>query len=553
MIDGGRPTIDCLECRHVTRIPKDGVTAMKTNLRLRSLAEKHDEHLTKKEAKSARKTTDNLMDAKQDIKHTTNLCPKHQIIIDFFCTKCDAAGCSTCMMNEHKATEHDTRNITAVQRDQKEQLNTKFYQMDAEIQERMDGIQEPDTLQESKHICKQIEMINGKIKDTALRLDNQPDTIEQPTTEKVNEGKNRWQKQMHEIKDLKSSAQSSINTCPHEYDEQHAAIAESVTRALGKDCKAPLPMALDLDPVIGKLRFRGNYGRVTLGTVSQVKQCKLVSKEVLGMLWCYSNNSVTVTWHGVLAVSLQHKNVIRIYGQQLDGTYKKKTSINLSKKVTTENSKCVAVSADGKFLVARITCLEIYSLTGEYEGTFNFKPGSNENGKSICTNIHPYMVLVQKDMGVLIADSTNLNIVHFTHSGIFVDAIPIPFKPFCITLMPNGLIAASNSKQSNVCVIDMKSKQVVHTLDIDNAYAICYHEQSHTLLVGRCLKRDRDGFLDGRTGAIEQYCPITGRLVARIFEHRNGTCSSPQDMVLTHDSELIVADYFAVRVFDITC
>ena len=39
--------MDCPECRHITCIPRDGVDAMKTNLRVRSLAEKHDEHLTK--------------------------------------------------------------------------------------------------------------------------------------------------------------------------------------------------------------------------------------------------------------------------------------------------------------------------------------------------------------------------------------------------------------------------------------------------------------------------------------------------------------------------
>ena len=428
--------------------------------------------------------------------------------------------------------------------------------MDAEAQECMDSFQEPDALQEAKesslneqHQHKQIKIMNRKVKDTALRVDKQLDAIEQPMIEQVKEEENILQRQIQEIRDLKSSAQSSINTCLHEYDEPRAAIAESVTHDLGKDCKAPS----DLDPVTGILRFHVNYGCVTFGAVSQVKQCKLVCKETLGKLWCYSNNSVTVTWHGVLAVSLQHKNVIRIYGEQLDGTYKKKTSINLSKKVTTENPQCVAVSIDGKFLVARIMCLDVYSLTGEYEGTFNFRPGSNENGKSICASIHPYRVLVEKDIGVLIADRENSNIVHFTHSGVFVNVIPIPFEPFCITLMPNGLIAASNSKQNKVCVIDMKSKQVVNTLDIDNVYAICYHEQSHTLLVGRCLKRDKDGVLDGRTGAIEQYCPTTGSLVARIFEHPSGPCSSPQNMVLAHDSKLIVADYFAVRVFDITC
>ena len=48
LIEGERQIVDCPECRHITRIPKDGVDAMKTNLRLRNLAEKHDKHMTEK-------------------------------------------------------------------------------------------------------------------------------------------------------------------------------------------------------------------------------------------------------------------------------------------------------------------------------------------------------------------------------------------------------------------------------------------------------------------------------------------------------------------------
>ena len=65
IIEGGRPTVDCPECRYVTRIPTEGVSAMRTNLRLRSLAEKHDAHLTKKEAKSVTKLSDGSKDLKQ--------------------------------------------------------------------------------------------------------------------------------------------------------------------------------------------------------------------------------------------------------------------------------------------------------------------------------------------------------------------------------------------------------------------------------------------------------------------------------------------------------
>ena len=89
------------------------------------------------------------------------------------------------------------------------------------------------------------------------------------------------QRQIRDIENIKSAAQNTIDTCPtHEYVEQHAAIAESVTCELGKDCKAPL----DLNTVIGKARFRINH-RVKLGTVTQVKLCNLAVEEKLGLFF----------------------------------------------------------------------------------------------------------------------------------------------------------------------------------------------------------------------------------------------------------------------------
>ena len=133
---------------------------------------------------------------------------------------------------------------------------------------------------------------------------------------------------MQEINTIKSLAQNTIDTSPiHEYVGQHALIAETVACELGKDCKAPS----GLNPVIIKARFRLNNGSVTLGSVSQVKQCRLSVKEKLGVHWC---DSVAVTTHGFLTVCLP-KNTIRIYRRQLDGQHKKEASITLSRKITT--------------------------------------------------------------------------------------------------------------------------------------------------------------------------------------------------------------------------
>ena len=529
MIEGGRPTVDCPECRHVTRIPKDGVTAMRTNFRLRSLAEKHEEHVTKKDA--------------------SVLCKVHNIIISFFCTKCHVAGCSTCMMEQHQGCEHDVSKVVDVHRDHKEQLNVIFHKMDGEIQECMESIKNLETLQkfmnmdldeQHKSIEKQLHKTIQTAKENASQLKKQLDIIEKPKIDKVRKVKHRLKKHMQELK------QSKFDTClSHEYVEQHTAIAESLTCELGKDCTVPD----DLDPVIGKARFRFGGSSVKVGSVPQVKTCKLTQQQELGVIWCRGNRSVATTADGLLVVCVD-RCILCIYRRQLNGEYKKETSITLSKKVTTERPTCVAISADDKFLVARNACLEIYSSTGEYEGTFDFQPGSGD--KDVCEHICPGWALVENDIGMIIADWVNSNIVHFTHKGVFVDTIPVPFLPYCAALMPNGLIAVSNWKEHRVCVIDLETKQLVNILDIENANALCFHEQSDTLMVGRCLKREKDGNLDGSTGVIEQYSPTTGKFVARVFENTSGSLSMPQDMVFTNDNRLIVGDFFVVRIYDVT-
>ena len=551
ILEGERSTAECPECRHVTQIPKEGVIAMRTIFRLRSLAEKHREHLNKKEAASLTRTRDESTDTKQKIKDETAFCLEHNIVIDFFCKKCNFAGCSTCMMRRHQGKEHDAVDVASVHEQQKEHLNIIFHQIDTEIQQCVDSFQELTNLQESmeqilpeqhRNIDKQLEIAVRNARENAQQLKQQINALEKPKIEKVKTEICRVQRQMHQIKTIKKSVQTTVDTFPmDEYVEQHAAIVESVTCELGKDFR----LKEDLNSVVGRSRFLVDTD-VKLGNVSQVKTCKLVQTQELGVIWCRGNRSVAITSNGLLAVCVD-RCVMCIYRRQLNGKYQKETSIILSLTMTRRGPNCVAVSIDGKFLVAREGSgyLEVYSQSGEFEGTFNRKPGLDDV-------ISPSWVLVENDIGVLVVNCRiNSNILRFTHDGVKIDTIPVPFPPGCAALLPNELVAVSNWNRNKLCFIDMNSKQTVRTLKIDNARAICYHKQSDTLLVGRCLGRNKNGALDGN-GVIEQYCPTSGRLVARIFERRDGL-SSPKDMVLTSDNKLIVSDYYYVRVYDITC
>ena len=116
MIKGGRKVVECPECRHITRIPREGVTAMKTNLRVRSLAEKHEIHMVRETAYPST----NSDQSKQTLTTSTGaVCPEHNIAIEFYCENCNVAACSSCMMKRHIGPPHTVQEIKIARKGQK--------------------------------------------------------------------------------------------------------------------------------------------------------------------------------------------------------------------------------------------------------------------------------------------------------------------------------------------------------------------------------------------------------------------------------------------------
>ncbi|XP_072037625.1 tripartite motif-containing protein 2-like [Amphiura filiformis] len=104
IIEGGRREVECPECRRKTCIPDEGVEAMKTNRRIRNLAEKHEGH-RKIKAKA---------------------CNEHGIAIDYYCKKCNISGCSTCMMELHQGPDHDAVKIDDILKDRRDEIHVSI-------------------------------------------------------------------------------------------------------------------------------------------------------------------------------------------------------------------------------------------------------------------------------------------------------------------------------------------------------------------------------------------------------------------------------------------
>ena len=124
MIEGGREVVNCPECRKETTIPSGGVNSMNGVFRLQNLAIKHAQDIALKKAQRS------------------DLCDTHNIRFDYYCKKCNATGCSTCMMEKHRGPDHDTDKLQIVRQQQRERLKIITDRAAEKIDERCQSVEE---------------------------------------------------------------------------------------------------------------------------------------------------------------------------------------------------------------------------------------------------------------------------------------------------------------------------------------------------------------------------------------------------------------------------
>ena len=120
LIAGGKAHIECPECRQLTRIPDRGVEEMRTVLRVRSLAEKHQELMVKQNVQTVfhahDRTSENIVPRN---------CAEHQSnVVEYYCRRCNTIGCSLCMKESHKGSKHDALKIETAREEQNQQMQS---------------------------------------------------------------------------------------------------------------------------------------------------------------------------------------------------------------------------------------------------------------------------------------------------------------------------------------------------------------------------------------------------------------------------------------------
>ncbi|XP_072034378.1 uncharacterized protein [Amphiura filiformis] len=121
---GKDPNVHCPACRHVTTVPDSQVTSMKTNHRLRNLAEIYHKHSQKEVA------------PEQDMSQ----CSEHGDRLRYYCHTCNTVTCGTCVCDKHNKSEHDIKDLQDVYDEQKSEMNVVMEMTNKRSQENVDRL-----------------------------------------------------------------------------------------------------------------------------------------------------------------------------------------------------------------------------------------------------------------------------------------------------------------------------------------------------------------------------------------------------------------------------
>ena len=117
MLVGGRQTISCPECRKDTKVQDGDASNLKTNLRLRSLAEKHAKH-SERHAQQSTQELGKQPEAKNKLPASVPLCKDHDgEKLHFYYLTCQITVCQACLVLNHERTKHKIKSAKDVHKE----------------------------------------------------------------------------------------------------------------------------------------------------------------------------------------------------------------------------------------------------------------------------------------------------------------------------------------------------------------------------------------------------------------------------------------------------
>ena len=219
--DGQRLYLDCPECRQTTMIPPGGIAAMKTNIRLRSLAEKHQQHQVE------------LIRASE-----IPICAEHEgQTKHFYCTTCEVAICQFCLIEEHQGS-HSVKEVRHVGKQRRSELTSALNEAERDLEKREKELREILELErklertvryEEYKIDTRAETIVVDIYKRCNQMKAEIRAREQPRIDRIRAERMNAEKRVQERKRFQeASEKAKYEYSDHDYIEVHDTLLSQV-------------------------------------------------------------------------------------------------------------------------------------------------------------------------------------------------------------------------------------------------------------------------------------------------------------------------------------
>ncbi|XP_072047087.1 uncharacterized protein [Amphiura filiformis] len=475
-------TVECPECRHITIVPQGGLVNLKTNLRLKSMAEKYAERVEKQKG--------------------VPICPNHEGEKQhFFCVTCGVTVCHNCLVLEHERPQHEIKELKVITKMRKTEVKAKMDNIKQkmkkiegdekklnEIERRLQAARDQAEKDVKKRHQEVISEAEAKLKDTIASIQ----ATYQQRMDTLKKKQNHANDMVCRLRNVYTATENVVDTAAdHVFMKQHKSLVDQMNKLCISQHEMPSSDLVNL-------QFNPGSGTVSsswFGEVVEDRKCELKLVHEFGAF--QKAQGVAVTQTGLLAVIDSHVKEVIIY-HKVSGEYKRQFSLGSSAdgpdgKVTGPFS--VAVTSEGKFFVTHSgRIVKIFLPSGRYEKTLTGV------GDIITTTLDDMIVIGSTTKGVITVHQSDGVLIRTHQVDCTCKAIASNGKQIAFTTGRNG---------NSIHVIDFVTGQVIWTVDMILPHGICYEPKTNTLFVA-------GGSETRGHHVIYQYCSTTGHLISRL-------------------------------------
>ena len=499
--------LECPECREKITIPEDGVSALRTNRKIRNLAEEHL-NVQKRESGGER------------VQPNVPMCPQHKEKMSFICISCNGLICQICLVRKHNG--HNIEEVKERYAKQKDQMQNMLHDTLCNIKQCMKTLK---SLKELKNQVKDAQrneeekidkFVDENIAQIMMKAQDLKTDLEKAGIEKqhrISKVVDRLNRQIGKAeRDYKQAADFVSRCTEHEYIAQHSQHTENLRKInieIPEVCEngkaaAVFQKSYDLVIKLGELVPEEKALELTpIQTIVVFGLCPVA--------WAPKDQLIVVDGE-----SFEKK--VWIYHKQ-QGRYVVHRSWPVDFYSGQKwNPRSLSISADGHIFIANCDSVNVYSPEGGLSIRELKVPPLPDSAS--CLDI------TTDGSFVVVGNCNNTSVTVNDQTDTIVRKLETSISPMYITTIHNTHVAISDFYAGKVSVIDIRSGVETLSINIPWVRGMCYDEKTDSLLVVA------DG---GR--AIHQHCYRTGKFVSCVANGLNGAC----DLALSCEGILAVA------------